>query len=191
MSKQDFHPTRLLWLDLEMTGLNIETDVLLEVAAKVTDFDFKSLGYYESIIRQDVELAKELMSKNAWWNEFDDNRQLFLEALPSGKPLAQVESELTEFVKKEIPSEPIVLAGSSIHVDRMFIRKWMPDFDRELHYRMLDVTSWKVVMRGKYNVFFNKSEAHRAEDDVDESIEEMKFYLKWFHDNYDNNGAEN
>lgn len=182
MSKQDFHPTRLLWLDLEMTGLSIETDVLLEVAAKVTDFDFQSLGYYESIIRQDIELVRDLMSQNTWWEEFDDNRQAFLNNLPSGKPLEQVESELIDFVKKEIPAEPVVLAGSSIHVDRMFIRKWMPKFDRALHYRMLDVTAWKVIMRGKYNVFFDKSEIHRAEDDIDESIEEMKFYLKWFND---------
>jgi oligoribonuclease len=180
MSKKDFHPTKLLWLDLEMTGLDIDSDVLLEVAAKVTDFDFNSLGYYENLIKQDLNLVKDLMSKNPWWNEFDDNRQVFLKNLPNGKPLEQVEAELLEFISKHIPSEPVVLAGSSIHVDRMFIRKWLPDFDRALHYRMLDVTSWKVIMRGKYDVFFEKKEAHRAEDDIDESIEEIKHYLKWF-----------
>jgi oligoribonuclease len=186
MSKKDFHPTKLLWLDLEMTGLDIHTDVLLEVAVKVTDFEFNSLAYYESLIKQDPTLVKDLMSKNLWWNEFDDNRQAFLKSLPLGKDLKQVESELIEFTSKEIPNEPVVLAGSSIHVDRMFIRKWLPEFDAALHYRMLDVTSWKVIMRGKYDVFFDKKEAHRAEDDIDESIEEIKYYLKWFNSRADN-----
>ena len=173
-------PTRLLWLDLEMTGLDPRQDVILEVAAEVTDFEFKTLGSYEACIRQPRELMVERMGKNLFWKDFPANRDEFLKRCADGKESAEAEKELVAFVEEHFGEEPAVLAGNSIHNDRNFIRQWWPQFDLKLHYRMLDVSAWKVFMQGKYGVAFEKKEVHRAFDDIQASIAELQHYLEYF-----------
>ncbi len=173
-------PTKLLWVDLEMTGLDAENDVILEVAAEVTDFDFKTLASYEARLKQPREKVVERMQKNIWWADFPDNRDEFVNKLDEGKASDQVEKELIELVEQHFGSEPAVLAGNSIHNDRNFIKKWWPQLDLKLHYRMLDVSAWKVFMQGKYGVEFEKKEVHRAFDDIQASIAELQHYLEWF-----------
>lgn len=172
-------PTKLLWMDLEMTGLEPEKDVLLEAAIEVTDFQFKTIDSYEVRIKQDKKTVLSRMQKNIWWRGFPENRDEFVDKLPEGKPLIQVEQELIELTKKHFGDEPAVLAGNSIHNDRNFIRYWMPNFDLKLHYRMLDVSALKVLMQGKYGVKFEKREVHRAFDDIQASIAELQYYLDW------------
>ncbi len=149
-------PTKLLWVDLEMTGLDSDKDVILEVAAEVTDFNFKTLGSYEARIRQKREVVVERMQKNIWWRDYPANREDFLNNLDKAKPQSEVEQELIAFVAKHFGEEPAILAGNSIHNDRLFIKQWLPALDLKLHYRMLDVTSWKILMQGKYGVNFEK-----------------------------------
>jgi oligoribonuclease len=173
-------PTKLLWMDLEMTGLDPAKDVILEVAAEITDFDFKTLGNYEAIARQDQDTVVERMRKNTWWADFPENRDEFVRKTAGGKPLQQIEKELIELVEQQFGAEPAVLAGNSIHNDRNFIRQWLPQLDLKLHYRMLDVSAWKVFMQGKYGVVFEKKEVHRAFDDIQASIAELQHYLEWF-----------
>ncbi len=173
-------PTKLLWVDLEMTGLDPEKDVILEVAAEITDFKFKTLASYEAIVKQDRDLVVDRMQKNIWWKDFPANRDEFVNKLDSGKPSEQVEKELIELVEQQFGSEPAVLAGNSIHNDRAFIRQWWPQLDLKLHYRMLDVSAWKVFMQGAYGVSFEKKEVHRAFDDIQASIAELQHYLEWF-----------
>jgi oligoribonuclease len=173
-------PTKLLWMDLEMTGLDPAKDVILEVAAEITDFDFKTLGNYEAIARQDQDTVVERMRKNTWWADFPENRDEFVRKTAGGKPLQQIEEELIELVEQQFGAEPAVLAGNSIHNDRNFIRQWLPQLDLKLHYRMLDVSAWKVFMQGKYGVVFEKKEVHRAFDDIQASIAELQHYLEWF-----------
>ncbi len=173
-------PTKLLWVDLEMTGLDVENDVILEVAAEITDFDFKTLASYESIVQQPRELVVARMQKNIWWADFPANRDEFVNNLGSGKSDAQVEQELIVLVEQHFGSEPAVLAGNSIHNDRNFIKRWWPQLDLKLHYRMLDVSAWKVLMQAKYDVQFEKKEVHRAFDDIQASIAELQHYLEWF-----------
>lgn len=173
-------PTKLLWVDLEMTGLDPEKDVILEVAAEVTDFEFKTLANYEAIVKQDKQTVIDRMQKNVWWKDFPQNRDEFVRKLDSGKPDAQVEKELIELVEQNFGSEPAVLAGNSIHNDRNFIRRHWPQLDLKLHYRMLDVSAWKVFMQGAYGVNFEKKEVHRAFDDIQASIAELQHYLEWF-----------
>ena len=182
MSEIDKHavPTKLLWVDLEMTGLDATQDVILEVAAEVTDFDFKTLASYEACLRQPREVVVERMQKNVWWADFPENRDGFVNKLDDGKPPEQVEQELMALVEQQFGSEPAVLAGNSIHNDRNFIRQWWPALDLKLHYRMLDVSAWKVLMQGKYGVVFEKKEVHRAFDDIQASIAELQYYLAWF-----------
>jgi oligoribonuclease len=173
-------PTKLLWLDLEMTGLDSGNDVILEVAVEVTDFDFNTLGSYDSRVKQKRATVIERMNKNVWWKDFPANRDDFLNNLEAGKELKTVEKELVAFVQKHFHGEPAVIAGNSIHNDRLFINRWWPEFQLKLHYRMLDVSSFKVLMQGKYGENFEKQDVHRAYDDIQASIAELQYYLGWF-----------
>jgi oligoribonuclease len=173
-------PTKLLWVDLEMTGLDPQEDVILEVAAEITDFDFKTLASYEATVHQPRDLVIDRIKKNTWWADYPTNRDEFINKLGDGKPSEQVEKELIALIQEQFGSEPAVLAGNSIHNDRNFIKQWWPELDLKLHYRMLDVSSWKVFMQGKYGVQFEKREVHRAFDDIQASIAELQHYLEWF-----------
>lgn len=176
-------PTKLLWIDLEMTGLDAQQDVILEVAVEVTDFNFKTIESYEARIKQPHETVVSRMQANIWWRDFPKNRDDFVNKLEEGKELAVVEQELIALVQKHFGDEPAVLAGNSIHNDRNFIKQWLPNFDLKLHYRMLDVSAFKILMQGKYGVNFEKLEVHRAFDDIQASIAELQHYLEWFQTN--------
>jgi len=176
-------PTKLLWVDLEMTGLDPEQDVILEVAAEITDFEFKTLASYEACVQQPRELMIDRMQKNIWWKDYPENRDEFLRRCADGKSPEQVERELIALVAQQFGAEPAVLAGNSIHNDRNFIKQWWPGLDLKLHYRMLDVSAWKVFMQAKYGVQFEKKEVHRAFDDIQASIAELQHYLEWFTSN--------
>lgn len=180
MNAKDVIPTKLLWIDLEMTGLDPKVDLILEIATEITDFDFKTLASYESGIQQNREAVLSLMQANIWWRDYSANRDEFIQKLADGKPLAHVEQQMITLVEKHFGNEPAVLAGNSIHNDRLFIKQWMPALDLRLHYRMLDVTSWKVVMQARYGVNYEKKEVHRAFDDIQASIAELQYYLDWF-----------
>lgn len=173
-------PTKLLWVDLEMTGLEPSKDVILEVAAEVTDFNFTTLASYEARISHKRDTVLERMQKNIWWKDFPGNRDEFVKKLEFGKPLHEVEQELVALVDAEFGHEPAVLAGNSIHNDRNFIKHWWPALDLKLHYRMLDVSAFKVLMQGKYGKDFEKKDVHRAFDDIQASIAELQDYLEWF-----------
>jgi oligoribonuclease len=172
-------PTKLLWVDLEMTGLEPTKDLILEVAAEVTDFDFKTLASYEARIQHKREAVLSRMQQNTFWKDFPENRDEFVQKLEHGKPLGDVEQDLIALVEAEFGHEPAVLAGNSIHNDRNFIKQWWPALDLKLHYRMLDVSSFKVLMQGKFGNEFEKKDVHRAFDDIQASIAELQYYLEW------------
>jgi oligoribonuclease len=176
-------PTKLLWVDLEMTGLDAEKDVILEVAAEVTDFEFTTLGSYEARVRQRRDVVVDRMQKNTWWQDYPENRDDFVQHLGEAVPSQHVEKDLIALVEEHFGSEPAVLAGNSIHNDRNFIKQWWPALDLKLHYRMLDVSSFKIFMQGKHGVNFEKKEVHRAFDDIQASIAELQSYLEWFRNN--------
>jgi oligoribonuclease len=168
-------------MDLEMTGLDPTEDLILEVAAEVTDFDFKTLASYEARVNQDNQSVLGRMQKSSdWWTQFPGNRDEFIKKLNEGKETSVIEKELIELVDKHFKDEPAILAGNSIHNDRNFIKHYWPAFDLKLHYRMLDVSAFKVLMMGKYNVEFEKQNSHRAYDDIQASIAELQYYLDWF-----------
>lgn len=173
-------PTKLLWVDLEMTGLDAEKDVILETAVEVTDFTFKTLESYEARIKQPRDTVLARMQANIWWRDYPANRDEFVNNLDAGKSQSDVEQELIALVAKHFGDEPAILAGNSIHNDRNFIKYWMPGLDLKLHYRMLDVSTFKILMQAKYGVVFEKQEVHRAFDDIQASIAELQHYLEWF-----------
>lgn len=174
---QTLVPTKLLWMDLEMTGLDPAVDVITEVAVIVTDFDFNELGQYEAVVKHDKTKLTKLLNANDWYTAQPEHMQNFIDQNDTGKPEPEVENELCAFVTKQFGDEPAVLAGNSIHNDRLFIQKWWPAFNKQLHYRMLDVTSFKILMMSKYNVVYEKSNSHRALDDIRASINELRHYI--------------
>lgn len=176
-------PTKLLWMDLEFTGFEYGTDVILEVSVEVTDFNFKTLGSYEARIKNDPKVLVERMRLNTFWQDHPENRDNFLNNNHEGKPIEEVEQELVKFVSDHFDSEPAILAGNSIHSDRSMIKAWWPELDLKLHYRMLDVTSLKTLMQGKFGIEYEKSNTHRAYDDIQESIAELQYYLDWLRNN--------
>ncbi len=178
--KPRFIPTKYLWVDLEMTGLVPEHDVILEVAAEVTNTDLETIDGYESRIQHSRELVVKRMQENVWWKDFPENRDDFLAHLAESETLSAVEQKLIALVEKHFGDEPAVLAGNSIQSDRAFIKQWMPELELRLHYRMLDVTSWKVVMETQFGLEFEKPEVHRAYEDIQASIAELQYYLEWF-----------
>jgi oligoribonuclease len=173
-------PTKFLWVDLEMTGLDAQNDVILEVAAEITDVNLKTLASYEAIVQQPHDVVVDRMQKNIWWKDYPENRDEFIRKTATGKPNEQVEQELIALLREQFGDEPAVLAGNSIHNDRNFIKRWWPELDLKLHYRMLDVSAWKVFMQARYGVQFEKRELHRAFDDIQASIAELQYYLEWF-----------
>lgn len=180
MRNKNATPSKLLWVDLEMTGLDAQNDVILEIAAEITDFSFKTLASYEARISQKRDLVLKRMQANIWWKDFPGNRDDFLNNLDKGTKPEVVEQDMIALLDKHFGDQPAILAGNSIYNDRMFIKRWMPNLDLRLHYRMLDVSSLKIVMQGKYGVVFEKNEAHRAFDDIQASIAELQHYLEWF-----------
>lgn len=168
-------PTKLLWVDLEMTGLNLKKDVILEIAAEVTDFELKTLASYEAVISHPEDI---LTNMDAWSQEHHEKSGLIDRIRKEGRDEKEVIREFIGFIQAQFNGEPAVLAGNSIHNDRSFIRVCWPEVESLLHYRVVDVSSFKIVMNAKYGVFFQKNKVHRAFDDIQASIAELQHYLQ-------------
>lgn len=177
MTKQ----AKILWMDLEMTGLEPDKDRILEVAVIATDWDFHEVATYGAAVRVDKCLfERRIEAAPEFWNAFPDVRDALIaqNESPAAKSSKEVENELLTFVYEHFENEQrILLAGNSIHQDRKFIDNEWPDLSKKLHYRMLDVSAWKVVFEGRYKKKFAKPENHRALDDIRGSIQELQYYL--------------
>ena len=158
---------------MEMTGLEIEREVVIEVAAIVADLDFKESAKYHAVIKQ----PREFLERMDDWNKKHHGASGLTALVPNGREPHLVEEDLLQLVAKHFDS-PAVIAGNSISQDRMFINKYFPKLAAKLHYRMLDVTSWKVVLNSKYGIRYEKKNSHRAIDDIRESMAELKHYLQ-------------
>src|ERR1700744_291306 len=101
MTDKTVKPTKLLWVDLEMTGLDPKEDVILEIAAEITDFNFKTLASYEARVKQPKELVLERMQKNSWWADYPENRDGFVQELDEGKTPEQVEQDLVALIETQ------------------------------------------------------------------------------------------
>ena len=165
---------KILWLDMEMTGLDVAKERVIEVAMIITDIHFNELATYHSVIKQPQEFIDNMDD----WNREHHSANGLLSKIPNGKDQRSVENEMCMILDQQFKGESAVLAGNTISQDRIFIRKYFPVFDSKLHYRMLDVTSWKLIFKNRLNIEFGKENTHRALDDIKESIKELQFYLE-------------
>lgn len=172
---------RILWIDLEMTGLDPIKDRILEVAAIVTDWEFNELATYEGVVKVGPRLVERRMKvgKDFWDANPEARDGLIKQNLENGRSGRTIENELLAFIDEHFEAGlPVLLAGNSIHQDRRFIANEWHHLDARLHYRMLDVSAWKVVFEAKYKKRFAKPEEHRALGDIRGSIMELQYYLK-------------
>ncbi|MDO9398402.1 MAG: oligoribonuclease [Herbiconiux sp.] len=171
---------RLVWIDCEMTGLDLDVDELVEVAVVVTDFELNLVDPGFSIVIKPDDSALEHM--NDFVTKMHESSGL-ADEIPSGVSLADAEYQVLEYILKHVPgAQQAPLAGNTIGTDRMFLAKFMPRVDGHLHYRSIDVSSIKELARRWFpRVYFNapeKAGGHRALADILESIRELEYYRK-------------
>ena len=167
---------KLLWVDLEMTGLLPEKDRILEVAAIATDWKFAEVAEMTAVVKVPEELMRKRMV-GEFWEKNSESRDGLMTQNENGEDIEKVEQKVLDFIEKNFGKE-VILAGNSIHQDRKFIDKEMPKVAEKLHYRMFDVSAFKLYFLAKGKKFV-KREAHRALDDIRGSIEEIKYYQEF------------
>ncbi|MRX45066.1 oligoribonuclease [Agromyces kandeliae] len=171
---------RLVWIDCEMTGLDLEVDELVEIAVVITDYDLRPVDEgLDIVIKPD---ASALESMGDFVRAMHTQSGL-IEEIPNGVSVADAEYQVLEYVLKHVPEEQRApLAGNSIGTDRAFISRFMPRLDAHLHYRNVDVSSIKELAKRWYpRAYFNapaKDGGHRALADILESIRELQYYRR-------------
>lgn len=167
----------IVWVDLEMTGLNIDTDHIIEMACLITDKNLNIVAEGpELVIHQSDTILNEM---NEWCQNTHSKSGLTQAVRESKIDIRQAEDQMVEFLKKHVSPKACPLAGNSVYVDRMFLNKYMPKFNEYLHYRIIDVSTVKELNFRWFPTNNNsktKKFNHRALDDIKESIEELKFY---------------
>jgi len=169
---------RLVWIDCEMTGLDIAVDELVEIAVVITDFELEPVDPGLQLVIRPGDAAL------AHMNEFVTRMHTasgLIDELSGGLPLTEAEDAVMSYVTRFVPTAgQAPLAGNTIGTDRMFIAKYMPRLDQHLHYRNVDVSSIKELSRRWFpRVYFQapeKAGGHRALADILESIRELDYY---------------
>ncbi|WP_105565323.1 oligoribonuclease [Microbacterium halophytorum] len=169
---------RLVWIDCEMTGLDLAVDELCEIAIVVTDFELNVLDPGFQVVIKPGEAA--LKHMNDFVTKMHKSSGLLTE-MPDGVSLEEAERRSLEYIKRFAPvSGKAPLAGNTIGTDRMFLAKYMPQVDEHLHYRSVDVSSVKELSRRWFpRAYFQapaKDGGHRALADILESIRELRYY---------------
>ncbi|MCG7658013.1 oligoribonuclease [Wielerella bovis] len=171
----------LCWLDMEMTGLNAETDKIIEVAMIITDKDLNVLAQSEVYaIHQSDEV---LNAMDAWCTATHARTGLTERVKQSTYTEAEVEQRLLDFMQEWLPEKTTPMCGNTIHQDRRFMVKHMPRLEAYFHYRNLDVSTLKELARRWHPAVYKgvvKKGSHKALDDILESIEELRYYRATF-----------
>ncbi len=159
-----------------MTGLSPVEDRILEVAAIATDWEMNEIATYTAVVKVDDALIRERMV-GEFWEKNKASYDALVAQNADGRPSAEVEKDLLKFVDENF-GDTVYLAGNSIHQDRRFIENEWPELNAKLHYRMLDVSAWKIYFENARGDRFIKPDNHRALDDIRGSMEELKWYLR-------------
>ncbi|MHA7126592.1 oligoribonuclease [Janibacter indicus] len=169
---------RIVWIDCEMTGLSLEHDALIEVAALITDYELNQLDEGIDIVIRPPEAA--LTQMNDFVRDMHTTSGL-LDVLAEGTTLAEAEEAVLAHIRQVVPDAgKAPLGGNSVATDRAFLVRDMPGLEAHLHYRMIDVSSIKELSRRWYpRAYFaapDKNGGHRALADITESIAELRYY---------------
>lgn len=171
----------LLWLDLEMTGLNADHDVILEIAVIATDINLTTMIEGPSLAIYQTEQTLQRMNS---WVRGQHTKSGLLDRVAISKISESIaEKQVLDFIQEHC-SQEFHFAGNSIYQDKTFLKKYMPRLNERGHYRVVDVSSLKVLIKGWYpnapEADFKKSKAHRALDDIRESVAELRHYKQCF-----------
>jgi len=169
----------LAWLDMEMTGLAPDTDRIIEIAMLVTDAELRVLAEGPVLVLHQPDEVLEAMDS---WNKGTHKKSGLIEKVRASR-LAEAEAEklAVEFLRSHVAANVSPMCGNSICQDRRFLARWMPKLESHFHYRNLDVSTLKeLVRRWKPEILkgFSKEGKHEALADILESIEELKYYRK-------------
>lgn len=173
--------SHLVWMDLEMTGLDPETDRIIEIATVITDKDLNIVAQGPVLA---VSQSSSVLDAMDEWNQRTHRNSGLIERVEQSTiSESDAEKETLAFIETHVPSRSSPLCGNTICQDRRFLYRYMPDLERYLHYRNLDVSTLKeLAQRWKPDVSlsFAKRATHQALDDILESIEELKHYREHF-----------
>ncbi|XP_043529030.1 probable oligoribonuclease isoform X2 [Frieseomelitta varia] len=167
----------IVWIDTELSGLDIEKDTILEIACLITDKDLNIVSEEFSLVINQPDVILENMNK--WCINHHAKTGLTIESRCSKINLKDAEQMLLNFLKKYISNQTCPLAGNTIYMDRLFLLKLMPLVNDYLQYRIIDVSSIKELARWHPTIYKNtprKNCEHRALSDIKESINELKYY---------------
>lgn len=170
---------KLLWIDCEMTGLNYEKDEILEIAYILTDSDFNFISEGNWVIHHTDETLDKM---DDWCKYMHGKSDLISKAKESTFTYEFVEAQIMNMLNENTLRQEVFITGNSVYNDFVFIKKIFPRIAHWIHYRIVDVSSFKIILtewyRGK--TYFKKNKQHRALEDIKESINELKFYKKNF-----------
>ena len=170
----------LIWIDLEMTGLDPETERIIEVATLVTDADLNLIAEGPNLI---ISQSKELLDSMDEWNQNQHGSSgLIQEVIKSDITEQIAEIETLDFISKYVGEKTSPMCGNTVSHDRRFLSKYMPRLEAYFNYRHIDVSSFKEVAVRWMNEaqVYEKKGSHRALGDIKESVEELRFYKKLF-----------
>ena len=170
----------LVWIDLEMTGLDPETERIIEVATLVTDADLNLIAEGPNLI---ISQSKELLDSMDEWNQNQHGSSgLIHEVIKSDITEQIAEIETLDFISKYVEEKVSPMCGNTVSHDRRFLSKYMPRLEAYFNYRHIDVSSFKEVAVRWMNEaqVYEKKGSHRALGDIKESVEELRFYKKLF-----------
>jgi oligoribonuclease len=169
----------LIWLDLEMTGLNPDEHVILEIGTVVTDSELKTIAEGPALAIHPPEEALQMMDE--WCRDHHGRSGLIDRCRESKMTLAEAERQTLEFLSKHCAPQSSPLCGNSIWQDRRFLLKYMPTLNPFFHYRNIDVSSLKELVRRWYPASLHSPEkkgTHSVLEDIRESIDELKYYRR-------------
>ena len=171
----------LVWIDLEMTGLDLAKEGIIEIATIITDGELHILAEGPNLI---IHQPERLLAKMDRWNRRQHAKSGLAEQVRKSKvSVAKAEKLTLDFVKRYCLPRKSPLCGNAVHHDRSFIAKYMPRLNRYLHYRHIDVSTLKTLVKlwhPKEKRPPKKKDSHRALSDIRESIEELRFYQKYY-----------
>ncbi len=183
MAKKRINRDKILWIDLEMTGVKPADHPIMELGAIVTDWQLNELDRIHLVIKHDQDYLEKCFLTNPFWLDFPETKKQLLEQNQKGGTKEEFETKMIDFIQKNWnitePDHNIILAGNTIRTDKDFIDYYFPKISAYLHYRTLDVSSFKVYFEARYGKIFAKPEPHRALDDIEGSIQELRFLDKY------------